>query len=114
MTMTRPKDDELSPFSRAIIAVIRAIPRGKVATYGQVAAMAGNPRAARRVAWLLSSSSTTRGLPWQRVINSKGEIAFPRDSRSFARQRALLRGEGVRFTAPGVVDMDAHQWQRDR
>lgn len=114
MMVTRPKSDELSPFSREIVAVIKAIPRGKVATYGQVAAMAGNPRAARRVAWLLSSSSTTRDLPWQRVINSRGQIAFPRDSRSFARQRALLRSEGVRFTSPGVVDMDAHQWGRDR
>lgn len=107
-------EDELSTFSRAIIEAIRAIPRGKVATYGQVAAIAGNPRAARRVAWLLSSSSLKRGLPWQRVINSKGEIAFDRDSRAFARQRTLLRAEGVRFKTAKAVDLAIYQWNRDR
>jgi methylated-DNA-protein-cysteine methyltransferase-like protein len=103
---------ELAPFSLAIVEVIRGIPRGKVATYGQVAAMAGNPRAARRVAWLLSSSSRTRGLPWQRVINSKGEIAFSAGSSAFARQKRLLKGEGVAFVSLRRVDLEVHQWQR--
>jgi len=106
-------ESELSPFSRAILETIRAIPRGKVATYGQVAAVAGNPRAARRVAWLLSSSSRKRDLPWQRVINSKGEIAFDRGSRAFAQQRALLRAEGVRFKTATAVDLATCQWKRD-
>jgi methylated-DNA-protein-cysteine methyltransferase-like protein len=103
---------ELSPFSRAIVDVIRSIPRGKVATYGQVAAMAGNARAARRVAWLLSSSSTTRGLPWQRVINSKGEISFDPGSSSFARQKRLLKAEGIKFKTVAAVDLDVYQWNR--
>jgi len=108
------KDETLSEFSRAIIAVIRGIPRGKVATYGQVAALAGNPRAARRVAWLLSSSSAKRGLPWHRVINSKGEIAFDRDSHAFARQRSLLRAEGIILSTARGVDLGRYQWGRAR
>ncbi|MBC7792200.1 MAG: MGMT family protein [Clostridia bacterium] len=103
---------ELSEFSKAIIAVIQSIPRGKVATYGQVAAIAGNPRAARRVAWLLSSSSHTRGLPWQRVVNARGEIAFCRASASFERQKALLRAEGVLFVTPMRLDLVSYQWKR--
>jgi methylated-DNA-protein-cysteine methyltransferase-like protein len=100
----------MTEFTQQLIDIIKRIPKGKVASYGQVAAIAGNPRAARRVAWLLSSSSHKRGLPWQRVINARGEIAFPRDSAAFKRQKALLRAEGVTFLAPAKVDMARHQW----
>lgn len=102
----------MTEFTEQLIAIIKRIPKGKVATYGQVAAMAGNPRAARRVAWLLSSSSHTRDLPWQRVVNAKGEIAFPRDSEAFERQKLLLRAEGVAFVSPRAVAMAKHQWRR--
>lgn len=102
----------MTEFTLALIEAIKSVPKGKVATYGQVAAMAGNPRAARRVAWLLSSSSRKRGLPWQRIINAKGEIAFPRESASFKRQKALLRAEGVTFLTPARVAMEKHQLGR--
>ena len=56
--------------------IISKIPKGKVATYGQVAALAGNPRAARTVGWVLNSHSKSSELPWQRVINAKGFRIF--------------------------------------
>ena len=98
----------LSPLSERIIAVIRAIPPGTVATYGQVAALAGNRRAARQVARVLHSCSHLHLLPWQRVVASGGRISLP--GVSGGRQRALLIKEGVRFTPSGRVDLDAHQW----
>ena len=98
----------LSPFSERVVALIRAIPQGAVATYGQVAALAGNRRAARQVARLLHSCSSAYLLPWQRVVASGGRISLPGVSGD--RQRALLRKEGVRFTPAGRVDLDAHQW----
>jgi len=98
----------LSPFSERAVAVIRAIPIGAVATYGQVAALAGNRRAARQIARLLHSSSRAHLLPWQRVVGSGGRISLPGVDGD--RQRALLTKEGVRFTPSGKVDMAAHQW----
>ncbi|MFX1494230.1 MAG: MGMT family protein, partial [Promethearchaeota archaeon] len=59
-------------FSQNIRELIKQIPYGRIATYGQIAAFAGNPRAARQVAWILHSCSKKDNLPWHRVINSKG------------------------------------------
>jgi methylated-DNA-protein-cysteine methyltransferase-like protein len=67
---------ESSSFSQRVKDVIKKIPRGKIATYGQSAACAGNPRAARQVVWTLNSSSRKDKLPWHRVINSKGQISL--------------------------------------
>ncbi len=89
---------------------IRAIPRGKVATYGQIAALAGNPRGARQVARVLHSCSETAGLPWHRVINSRGGISLPR-RRGFEEQRRRLLGEGVRVGRAGRIVLDEFQWQ---
>ncbi|MEF2230438.1 MAG: MGMT family protein [Pseudodesulfovibrio sp.] len=98
----------LSPFSERAVAAIRAIPRGMVATYGQMAALAGNRRAARQIARLLHSSSRAHLLPWYRVVGCGGRISLPGVDGD--RQRALLKKEGVRFTPAGTVDMAAHQW----
>ena len=77
-----------------ILAVIRAIPRGQVAGYGEVARRAGLPGRARMVARLLSHNDDPR-LPWHRVLRSDGRIAFPPDSPQFAEQGQRLRAEGV-------------------
>lgn len=78
-----------------ILAAIRAIPKGQVAGYGEVARRAGLPGRARMVARLLSLNDDDR-LPWHRVLRSDGRIAFPPDSAQFAEQSQRLRAEGVR------------------
>lgn len=77
-----------------VLAVIRAIPKGQVAGYGEVARRAGLPGRARMVARLLSLNDDPR-LPWHRVLRSDGRIAFPRESVQFAEQSQRLRAEGV-------------------
>lgn len=99
-----------TPFTREVKAVIRRIPRGRVATYGQVAALAGRERAARGVAWILHSSSEAAGLPWHRVIGGQGQISLPR-SRGFAEQRARLQAEGVFVGRGGRIDLKRYQWE---
>lgn len=91
-------------------AIIKKIPRGKVATYGQIAALAGQPRAARQVAWALHTSSDKDRLPWHRVINRNGAISLPR-SRGYELQRELLRREGVTFGLRDVIDLEHFQWR---
>jgi methylated-DNA-protein-cysteine methyltransferase-like protein len=89
---------------------IRAIPRGKVATYAQVAALAGNYRAARQAVRVLHSSSAKDRLPWHRVINSRGGISLKR-GRGFDEQRRLLLKEGVRVNRLGRIDLEEFQWE---
>jgi methylated-DNA-protein-cysteine methyltransferase-like protein len=99
-------------FSLKVIQTLQKIPRGRVATYGQIAALAGKPHAARGVSWILSSSSTAHRLPWHRVLNSKGEIAFPWTSRHFVKQKKYLEAEGVEVTEPNRVDLKKYQWKK--
>jgi methylated-DNA-protein-cysteine methyltransferase related protein len=88
-----------------IEATIRAIPQGKVSTYGAIARAAGFPGAARLVARVLNRSF---GLPWQRVLGAGGEIKLRGDSA--IEQRLRLEAEGVRFRGR-KVDMKAHEWK---
>lgn len=90
--------------------VIKAIPHGRVATYAQVAALAGNYRAARQVARVLHSSSAKDRLPWHRIISSRGGISLPR-GRGFEEQKRLLLGEGVPVSRFGRVDLEKFQWE---
>ena len=99
-----------TPFTRAVKDAVRGIPRGRVATYGQVAALAGHERAARGVAWILHSSSETAGLPWQRVIGSRGSISLPR-GRGFEEQKTKLIAEGVTVGRGGRIDLERYRWQ---
>jgi methylated-DNA-protein-cysteine methyltransferase-like protein len=89
---------------------IKRIPPGKVASYGQVAALAGSPRSARQVVWLLHSSSDKHGLPWHRVINVKGQISLPHGY-GYELQKALLEEEGVVFDRTDKVDMKRYRWK---
>lgn len=89
--------------------VLKKIPKGKVATYGQVAALAGNPKAARQVVRLLHSSSDKDKLPWHRVINSKGGISLS-GGQGYELQKAMLKAEGVRFKLNDLVDLTVYGW----
>ena len=97
-------------FEDRVKRVIKAIPRGKVATYAQAAALAGNHRAARQVVRVLHSSSEKDRLPWHRVINSRGGISLER-GRGFEEQRRLLKREGVVVDGHGRIDLEAFQWE---
>jgi methylated-DNA-protein-cysteine methyltransferase related protein len=100
-------------FFHRVRVIVESIPRGKVVTYGQVAALAGNPRGARMVGWALASMPNHVHVPWQRVINAQGRISFPEDSDTHRRQRTMLETEGVQFGKTGRVDMARYQWQPD-
>jgi methylated-DNA-protein-cysteine methyltransferase-like protein len=96
-------------FTQRVVEAIKSIPRGKVATYGQIAAMAGNPRAARQVVRVLASLSAKEGLPWHRVINSKGTISL--SGAGFDEQKARLEAEGAVVDGRGAVDLKKYQWR---
>ena len=87
-----------------ILRVVARIPRGKVATYGDVAYMAGYPGSARQVVWALHSA---KGVPWHRVVGAGGTILL--SAENGMEQRFRLEAEGVRFSGMRV-DMDAHRW----
>jgi methylated-DNA-protein-cysteine methyltransferase related protein len=100
----------VSDFTARALAVIRQIPSGKVVTYGMVAVLAGNPRAARQVGWLLHSLSERHRLPWHRVVNRQGAIS-PRTEGDGNWQRALLAEEGVVFSSDGRIDLQESLWR---
>jgi methylated-DNA-protein-cysteine methyltransferase-like protein len=86
-----------------ICQTVQAIPRGRVASYGQVAELAGLPGRARLVGRVLSLLPPNSRVPWQRVVNARGELSLRGEDA--ARQRRLLEREGVRFSSTGRVDM---------
>jgi methylated-DNA-protein-cysteine methyltransferase related protein len=93
-----------------IYAVVALIPRGKVATYGQIALLAGLPRSARFVGYALSAL-TDKTVPWHRVINSRGEVSQRSDgSEADNVQRLRLEREGVIFDSHGRVDLRRFGW----
>ncbi|WP_369413129.1 MGMT family protein [Pseudomaricurvus albidus] len=99
----------LAPFSQAVVRLIRAIPEGSVATYGDIATAAGSPRAARQVVRLLHTLSSKYRLPWHRVINKAGKIALT-DPQAFELQKQKLIKEGVEVTEAGCVDLGQYRW----
>ena len=102
---------ELTELSCKIINVIKKIPKGKVATYAQVAHLSGRPKAIRRVVWILHACSKSHELPWQRVLNSKGQIAFSPETRHFRLQKKLLMKEGIKFSQD-QIDLKKFQWKK--
>lgn len=97
-------------FTTAVIERIHDIPKGSVSTYGSIAAMAGNPGAARQVARVLHSCSRSEELPWHRVVNREGRISLG-TGRGGELQRRLLEAEGVRFDQGGRIDFDRFLWR---
>ena len=96
-----------SEFSKNVIFILKNIPYGRVITYGAAAALAGNPRAARQVSWLLHSSSKKFNLPWHRVISSSGKISLPPPYDE--EQITLLNAEGIEFIGK-KVDLSKYFW----
>jgi methylated-DNA-protein-cysteine methyltransferase-like protein len=105
-----PPTASRNPYAR-IYAVVRRIPKGRVATYGQVAAIAGLPGRARQVGYALSALPHHRRVPWHRVINAQGEISRRSRPGDELQQRFLLQGEGVTFDARGRVSLVRYGWR---
>jgi methylated-DNA-protein-cysteine methyltransferase related protein len=95
----------LDSFFDRVYRLVKKIPRGRVASYGQIAWMLDSPRAARQVGWAMRRSP--KGLPWQRVVRADGSIAVGVDGGVC---RALLEAEGVLFLPDGRVDMRTCRW----
>ena len=101
------------PASHArILVVVKRIPRGRVATYGQVAALAGFARQPRLAGYALRHASDE--VPWHRVVNAQGTISPRAQSDSVRRQQLLLQAEGVRFDEHGRLSLRRYQWRPRR
>ncbi|MFM2486820.1 MGMT family protein [Celerinatantimonas yamalensis] len=106
-------DSPMKPDYRAqFYLVIASIPPGKVASYGQVAAMAGFPRMARAVGRALKKLPRESQLPWHRVVNARGKLSFPPLSSQYQRQRYLLECEGIAFIGERIP-LPSYLWQGD-
>ena len=91
--------------------VVRRIPPGRVATYGQVAAEAGLPGRARQVGYAMAALPNGSDVPWHRVVNARGEVSRRSGGTAFEQiQRVLLEAEGVRFSAHGRIDLSQFRW----
>lgn len=96
-------------FTQRVIQVIAAIPCGTVATYGDVARLAGSPRAARQVGSVLRRLPAESRLPWYRIINRHGQISLLGDD--LLRQRDALEAEGIEISDDGQVDLARYRWR---
>jgi methylated-DNA-protein-cysteine methyltransferase-like protein len=94
-----------------VYALVRRVPAGRVVTYGQVAALAGVPRAARAVGQAMHRCP--QDVPWHRVVNGEGAISRRPNAGSIVNQHALLQREGVRF-ARGRIDLRRYGWRAAR
>jgi methylated-DNA-protein-cysteine methyltransferase-like protein len=92
-----------------IWSVVRKVPRGRVATYGQIAELAGLEGHARQVGYALHNLPANSDVPWHRVVNAKGEISARTAGDSHELQRMLLVAEGVRFDAKGRVELKRYR-----
>lgn len=100
----------MSASRERIYAVVRRIPRGRVATYGQVAELAGLPGGARQVGYALHALGPATRVPWQRVVNARGRLSPRAVPGGEWEQRRRLEAEGVRFGACGGLDLERHRW----
>ena len=93
-------------------AVVRRIPRGRVATYGQVATLAGMPGAARQVGYAMHALPPHSAVPWHRVLNARGTVSLP--GGAGLEQRMRLEAEGIEFDPRGRVRLQDVQWRPRR
>ena len=97
---------------RKIFAVVSRIPRGRVATYGQIARLAGLPNHARLVGYALHALPDGSSIPWHRVVNARGQISRRSDDSPMAIvQRLRLEAERVRFDSRGAITLGKYQWR---
>ena len=104
-----PNNLNRDEFHTKLFTLIGAIPTGKVAAYGQLAALAGAPNQSRAVGRLLKNLPNDSTLPWHRVINSQGKISFPEGTEKHLQQRRLLEAEGISFKH-NKVQLKTYQW----
>jgi len=110
-TVTRTEGGPRASYARIYAAVSR-VPRGRVATYGQVAGIAGLPGHARMVGYALSALPEGSRVPWHRIVNFAGRISLRSGERPMARiQRFLLEKEGVRFGDNGAIALPRFRWR---
>lgn len=93
-----------------VIEIIRAIPQGKVFSYGRVAKLAGNSRGARQVVRILHTCGEKEQLPWHRIISKDGSISL-KPQHGYEKQRMMLEEEGIAFDTDGRVDLTRFLWQ---
>ncbi|KAA5995041.1 MGMT family protein [Pantoea sp. M_5] len=98
-------------FQQRIWQIVAAIPSGCVTTYGDVARLAGSPRAARQVGGVLSRLPEGTTLPWHRVVNRNGMISLQGDQ--LIRQRDALEAEGIVVSDAGELDLETYRWRFD-
>lgn len=97
--------------TQEIIKIIKRIPKGKVATYGQIARLAGYPNGARQVVRILHTCTGKYALPWHRIINAKGEIALSVYNGA-EEQKAMLEAEGINFLSEYKIELKKYQWDK--
>jgi methylated-DNA-protein-cysteine methyltransferase related protein len=103
----------MKQFRERVIAVVHAIPKGKVMSYGQVAAAAGWPRGARQVGWILHEHDGKDDLPWWRVVNNQGQLTIKGNMFSTAElQKQLLEAEGIAIDADFSFDIEKYRYKR--
>lgn len=100
-----------SSFYQKVYEIVSDIPEGRVATYGQIAWMAGKPEAPRAVGYAMSRAPLELGLPCHRVVNREGRMAPGHVFGGEQQQRVLLEQEGVTFKENGCIDMEKHLWR---
>jgi methylated-DNA-protein-cysteine methyltransferase-like protein len=109
--MTKKKSPEGTSLYSRIYAQVRRIPKGRVSTYGHIAKLAGGT-GARQVGYAMAALPVGSPVPWQRVVNHKGEISLRRSGDGEMRQRRLLEAEGVSFNLRGRIDLKRYGWPK--
>jgi len=94
-----------------VYSMVREIPEGCVATYGQIARLIGQPRHARQVGYALAALPEEHDVPWHRVVNAKGEVSARSKAGYEDYQRILLEEEGIEFGLHGRICMKTHGWE---
>lgn len=102
-------NEPVDTFRQRVFYIIDAVPYGKLTTYGDVARLAGSPRAARQVGGILSRLPSGSHLPWHRVVNRFGGISLIGDD--FTRQRIALEAEGISVDPQGKIALEKYRWQ---
>ena len=110
--MKTPKNpDPAAALYTRIYSAVRRIPKGRVSTYGRIAKLAGAP-GPRVVGYAMAALNAHSQVPWQRVVNHKGEISLRKGGDGELRQRRLLEAEGVRFSLRGRIDLKVYAWPK--
>lgn len=103
----------MKDFFQRVYFIVAKIPEGKVATYGQIARLMGEPRSARIVGWAVKAAPSESHLPCHRVVNRLGELAPEYAFGSKQLQRDILKSEGITFKKDGSINLKKHLWKAD-